>query len=371
MGDRTNSEPIQPVLLHQVISRLPGWRRSKVVLGVLVVFGVAACGDSDPTDPETTVTDSTIIPITGQWYRPAVTATWQWQLLGTVNTQYDVDVYDIDLFDVPATQIASLQAAGKRVICYFSAGSFEDFRSDAASFRSQELGNVFDDFPNERWLDIRSPNVLAIMESRLDMAVDKGCDGVEPDNVDGFANNTGFNLTSADQLTFNRTIANEAHERGLSVGLKNDLDQIANLIRFAVEQCGMTIGKPDEQRADVSFIVNSQHIGKQHGSAIIGLQPADTRPSGVTARSRSKAPTPTGPLGAALSTERTTGRWGGGGSGFRIQAARPPTIAVPTARVSAQGSNRRGSIAGGPSDASSASGEASSSSISMRASAMS
>jgi hypothetical protein len=217
------------------------WRRSKVVFGVLVVFGVAGCGDSDATDPQPTSTDSTIVPITGQWYRPAVTATWQWQLLGTVNTQYDVDVYDIDLFDVPATLIASLQNAGKRVICYFSAGSFEDFRPDATSFRSEELGNVFDDFPNERWLDIRSPNVLAIMESRLDMAVDKGCDGVEPDNVDGFANNTGFNLTSADQLTFNRTIANEAHERGLSVGLKNDLDQITDLIAFfdfqVNEQC--------------------------------------------------------------------------------------------------------------------------------------
>ncbi len=260
MGDRTNSEPIQPVLLHQVISRLPGWRRSKVVLGVLVVFGVAACGDSDPTDPETTVTDSTIIPITGQWYRPAVTATWQWQLLGTVNTQYDVDVYDIDLFDGPATQIASLQAAGKRVICYFSAGSFEDFRSDAASFRSQELGNVFDDFPNERWLDIRSPNVLAIMESRLDMAVDKGCDGVEPDNVDGFANNTGFNLTSADQLTFNRTIANEAHERGLSVGLKNDLDQIANLIAFFDFQVNEQCHEFDECAALDPFITAGKPV---------------------------------------------------------------------------------------------------------------
>jgi len=79
------------------------------------------------------------------------------------------------------------------------------------------------------------------MEARLDIAVLKGCDGVEPDNVDGFTNNTGFNLTAGDQLTFNRTIANEAHERGLSVGLKNDLDQISDLITFfdfqVNEQC--------------------------------------------------------------------------------------------------------------------------------------
>ena len=260
MGDRSNSEPIPPVLHHQVVSRLPLWRRRKVVFGVLVVFGVAACGDGDPTDQESTSTDSSIVPITGEWYRPAVAATWQWQLLGAVNTQYGVDVYDIDLFDVPATLIASLQTAGKRVICYFSAGSFEDFRSDAASFRSEELGNVFDDFPNERWLDIRSPNVLAIMQLRLDMAVDKGCDGVEPDNVDGFTNNTGFSLTSANQLTFNRTIANEAHERGLSVGLKNDLDQIADLIAFFDFQVNEQCHEFDECAALDPFITAGKPV---------------------------------------------------------------------------------------------------------------
>ncbi len=260
MGDRANTGSIQPVLLHQVVSRLRVWRRSNVVFGVLVVIGVAGCGDSDSTDPQPTATDTTVVPTTGQWYRPAVTATWQWQLLGAVNTEYDVDVYDIDLFDVPATMIASLQAAGKRVICYFSAGSFEDFRSDAASFRSEELGNVFDDFPNERWLDIRSTNVLAIMESRLDMAVDKGCDGVEPDNVDGFANNTGFNLTSADQLTFNRAIANEAHERGLSVGLKIDLDQIADLITFFDFQVNEQCHEFDECAALDPFITAGKPV---------------------------------------------------------------------------------------------------------------
>ncbi len=210
------------------------------VLSCAIVISLAGCGDDGTTDPDPT-TDSTIVPITGEWYRPTVTTTWQWQLLGTINTEYAVDLYDIDLFDTPATLIASLQAAGKRVICYFSAGSYEDFRPDAASFRSQDLGTPLDDFPNERWLDIRSPSVLAIMETRLNMAVDKGCDGVEPDNMDGFTNNTGFSLTSADQLTFNRTIANEAHERGLSVALKNDLDQIADLIAFfdfqVNEQC--------------------------------------------------------------------------------------------------------------------------------------
>ena len=179
----------------------------------MIAISTATCGGGGTTDPDTDP-ESPIAPITGDWYRPTVETTWQWQLVGPINTDYAVDLFDVDLFDAPATVIASLQASGRRVICYFSAGSFEDFRPDAASFRSQDIGNPLDDFPDERWLDIRSPSVLAIIEARLDMAFEKGCDGVEPDNMDGFANSSGFGLTSSDQLTFNRTIANEAHERG-------------------------------------------------------------------------------------------------------------------------------------------------------------
>ncbi|MCH8937107.1 MAG: endo alpha-1,4 polygalactosaminidase [Gemmatimonadetes bacterium] len=207
---------------------------------LVLAMALVGCGD-DSSGPEGTL-DPNIPPITdGNWYRPGVATTWQWQLLGTVNTAYSVDVYDIDLFDVSASTIASLQAAGKRVICYFSAGSFEDFRSDANRFPQEVLGNTLEGFADERWLDIRSSIVLDIMSDRLDIAVQKGCDGVEPDNVDGYVNNSGFDLTAADQLAFNRRIANAAHERGLAVALKNDLDQILDLIAYfdlsVNEQC--------------------------------------------------------------------------------------------------------------------------------------
>ena len=48
-------------------------------------------------------------------------------------------------------------------------------------------------------------------------------------NVDAYANESGFPLSAADQLTFNRFVATAAHVRGLSVGLKNDLDQARTL----------------------------------------------------------------------------------------------------------------------------------------------
>jgi hypothetical protein len=181
-------------------------------------------------------------PVTeGSWYRPGPSTSWQWQLQGTLNASYDVEVYDVDLFDTDAATIASLQAAGRRVICYFSAGSYEGWRPDAGEFGVEDRGSTLDGFDDERWLDIRSTNVARIMRGRLDLAVERGCDGVEPDNVDGFTNGSGFPLTATDQLAFNRFLANEAHRRGLSVALKNDLDQIPELVAyfdFSVnEQC--------------------------------------------------------------------------------------------------------------------------------------
>ncbi|MGF1689298.1 endo alpha-1,4 polygalactosaminidase [Photobacterium japonica] len=197
--------------------------------------------DSGTIDP-ISIDPTTISPTTtGNWYRPVVLSTWQWQLNGTVNSSYDVSLYDIDLFDASEALIQDLQAKNIKVICYFSAGSYEEWRPDATAFESAELGNALDGWPGERWLDIRSSNVLLIMKNRLDLAVQKGCDGVEPDNVDGYRNSTGFPLTGDDQLTFNRLIANEAHARNLSVGLKNNVEQINDLVDyydFALnEQC--------------------------------------------------------------------------------------------------------------------------------------
>lgn len=177
----------------------------------------------------------------GDWLTLTLNDRWQWQLLGSVNTEYDVAVYDIDLFNVSVNSINDLQASGRKVICYFSAGSYEDFREDAGLFPDEVLGSTLDGFADERWLDIRSPIVQQIVLVRLDIAKAKGCDGVEPDNMDGYANATGFDLNADDQLAFNRFVANEAHARGLAVALKNDLEQIPDLVAyfdFAVnEQC--------------------------------------------------------------------------------------------------------------------------------------
>lgn len=186
--------------------------------------------------------DPNVEPVTeGQWYRPTADTTWQWQLSGTPNLEYDVEVYDVDLFDTDEATIAMLHEQGRRVICYFSGGSSEDWRPDFDQLEGRDRGWKLDGWAGERWLDIRSEDVLQVMLGRLDLAVDKGCDGVEPDNMDGFTNNTGFRLTADDQLGYNRRIANEAHLRELAVALKNDGDQAAELVDYfdlsVNEQC--------------------------------------------------------------------------------------------------------------------------------------
>ncbi len=168
-------------------------------------------------------------PNTEIW-RPEPGSSWQWQLSGEIDTSIAADIYDIDLFDAPEETIASLKQKGVKIICYFSAGSYEDWRTDAASFPQNVLGKD-NGWPGEQWLDIRRTDLLIpIMEKRLDLAVTKGCDAVEPDNIDAYANDSGFNLTAEHQLQYNQLLATEAHERKLSIGLKNDVGQVAELL---------------------------------------------------------------------------------------------------------------------------------------------
>lgn len=209
---------------------------------VVLLIGCGQSGSVDTNSPIDDPTTSVQESIGGtDWYRPEVNTSWYWQLQGAVNTSVDAKLYDIDLFNSSEALIQSLKKSGKKVICYFSAGSYEEGREDANRFPDYLLGNSLDGWEDERWLDIRNDDLKPIMTARLDLAKQKGCDGVEPDNLDGYTNNTGFNLTANDQLVYNKFIANEARKRGLGVGLKNDLDQVEVLepfFDFSVnEQC--------------------------------------------------------------------------------------------------------------------------------------
>jgi hypothetical protein len=155
---------------------------------------------------------------------------WQWQLTTPVDLTVDVPIYDIDGFTGTMSVTARLHQLGRKVICYVEVGAAEDFRPDYGQWPPGLLGRS-NGWPGERWLDIRRPQLLApVLTKRLDMCRDKGFDAVEPDLMDAYANDTGFPITAADQLAFNRYVAELAHARGLSVALKNDVDQVPQLV---------------------------------------------------------------------------------------------------------------------------------------------
>lgn len=180
----------------------------------------------DTSTPDTSTPDTS-------WWRPTPGLTWQWQLgEDDIDTSIQADVFDVDLY-VDQAIIDELHAKGKKVICYISVGSWEDWRPDADQFPAEVLGKDYDGWPGEKWLDIRQIEKLApIMRARLDLCAAKGFDGVEPDNMEIYTNDTGFPLTYEDQLNYARWLAEEAHARGLAIGQKNASDMTADLVNL-------------------------------------------------------------------------------------------------------------------------------------------
>lgn len=166
-----------------------------VGLGVGLGLGLHNDDDDDDSDNnENEGGDDNTDNNTNIW-QPAVGTSWQIVLRYALNdTSVDADVYDIDLYDNKKSVLDELHSDGRKVICYFSAGTYEDWREDAAQFPRDTLGDDLPDWDGERWVDIRSSRVRDIMSARLDLAAEKGCDGVDPDNVDGYDNENGLGL---------------------------------------------------------------------------------------------------------------------------------------------------------------------------------
>ncbi|MFF3686763.1 endo alpha-1,4 polygalactosaminidase [Streptomyces sp. NPDC002187] len=209
--------------------------RLRTALCAAALLLLAACSTPPEPGPGPTASRS------GPRWKPKPGLAWQWQLQGRIDHSVDVPVYDIDGFENEAATVRRLHREGRKVICYINVGAWEDFRPDRDDFPESLLGKP-NGWEGERWLDIRRRDVLRpLMAKRFDMCRDRGFDAIEPDLMDGYLNDTGFALTGADQLAYNRMIARLAHDRGLSVGLKNDLPHVPQLVRefdFAVnEEC--------------------------------------------------------------------------------------------------------------------------------------
>jgi len=246
---------------------------------VLATCATAGCPAPVPCDPTA-----------GPCWVPPLQSRWQYQLeaaqteagdcafpgTGGIDTgiaaapfvgggMVSPQVFDIDALVDPicapggtndvdnAAAVAAIHTAGGRAICYLDAGTDEPFRPDHQDYLDFDaacggclLGRSVAGFAEERWLDIGDRHgqrtfVLGRVAARLERCRVAGFDAVEFDNVEGYANRTGLPLSQSAQLLFNTALANLAHARGLTVALKNDLEQIRELLPYfdmAVdEQC--------------------------------------------------------------------------------------------------------------------------------------
>jgi hypothetical protein len=209
---------------------------------VLLLSVLACVRPASTAAPGGTSAPATLSSPQGGIWQPQPGESFQLQFSGELDLSVDAAVYDIDLFDSAASEVDRLHAAGRRVVCYISVGSWEDWRPDAEDFPEEVIGRDYEGWPGERWLDIRRIDLLApILRARLDLCAAKGFDGVEPDNVEVVGNDTGFPITYQEQLAYALWLSGEAHSRGLAIGLKNAPEMAADLagvFDFAVtEDC--------------------------------------------------------------------------------------------------------------------------------------
>ncbi|KAK6520655.1 hypothetical protein TWF506_000904 [Arthrobotrys conoides] len=197
-------------------------------------------------------------------WQPTAGETWQITLIRPPNnTDENVSAYDIDLFDNSVSFIANLKSKGYKIICYFSAGSYEDWRSDAKNFTRKDYGEAMDGWAGEWWLDTNSKNVRNIVSDRIALAKSKGCDAIDPDNINGYQNPTGFNLTEDDAVSFLKFMAEEAHSRGMAIGLKNGgaiVGEVVKYMDFCVQESCVAYDECGPYRAFLEYNAPVFHL---------------------------------------------------------------------------------------------------------------
>ena len=142
-----------------------------------------------------------------------------------------------------------IHARHAHAVCYVDAGSWENWRPDAARYPKSLLGKG-NGWPGERWLDIRHEGVLLpLIDACVQRSVRRrGFDAVDFDNVEGYANTTGFPLTAGAQLSSavpspsSRTTGgrsgSEERPRASLTALRTSFDFAVNEQCFAYRECG-------------------------------------------------------------------------------------------------------------------------------------
>ncbi|MCF6303068.1 MAG: endo alpha-1,4 polygalactosaminidase [Devosiaceae bacterium] len=167
---------------------------------------------------------------------PAPGASWDWQLSEAIDPPEGIEVFDADPDNVTREQIMALNEAGVYTICYISVGTMEDWRDDAAQysdpliFPNPVVGKAYEGWPGEFFLDIRQPTLRYVMQRKFNDCRIKGFQAVEPDNMDVYTNDSGFDLTAADTVRYVAQLVSDARAQGLEIGQKNTPELTGKLV---------------------------------------------------------------------------------------------------------------------------------------------
>ncbi|KAK8002624.1 hypothetical protein PG989_002343 [Apiospora arundinis] len=152
----------------------------------------------------------------------------------------DARVWDVDMWDsidggVSDNVITRLRAAQKSVvgdifvICYFNGGGLNPADPDKGKFDAKDILGTIKGWEDENYVDIASSKVIDLMKKRIDAGIAGGCDGFDPDNIDGYLSpdrvqrNTSDHrsLTQTDYYNYMKALADHAHAAGKLLGQKN------------------------------------------------------------------------------------------------------------------------------------------------------
>lgn len=220
----------------------------KAIIHIFLVLFLTSClGETGQPIPAPAVSTTTTPnnACSQAYWSPLSEDSFQIQLSGyPPDLTVKADVFELDLFETSVDEISILHEAGKKVLCYMNAGAWEEYRPDASDFPDEIIGNAYDGWEGEYWLDIGRYELFShLIVARFDLASKKGCDGIDTDNINGFQQDTGFHITAQNQLSYNIWLSEQAHKRGLSIAMKNDNTQVAQLVNhfdFAViEGCAI------------------------------------------------------------------------------------------------------------------------------------
>jgi hypothetical protein len=214
---------------------------ARTLLFALGTLSLIACGSAQSGAASPAAVPALAHRAASYWIPPAQ-STFAIQYDGKLDLSIDADVYDLDGFDTSANTVATLHKAGRHVNCYIDVGTWESYRPDAKDFPKSVLGNKDGHWKGERCLDARQLSILEpIMTKRFQMCASKGFDAVDPDNIDGYENKTGFKISPQDSLAYDEWVAQEVHTLNIAVDQKNDNGQVKELrpyFDFAVlEHC--------------------------------------------------------------------------------------------------------------------------------------